>query len=180
MNRLKDMQPTLVLIQGFLGAGKSTFTRALSKETGWVRLNADDLCPCAAEASGCDLTAWLQTYADAETRLWASAERSLSKGETVLMDLGFWTLSSRDTARRWAAERGHACALVWIEGTRDFLRGRIDARSGPIADANQARFEQLWAQFEPPEPRENAFLLQAHEPTQKQVQRFLKAFGYQP
>ena len=67
--------PICYLICGFLGAGKTTYSQKLSKETGAIHLNPDEWC--------------MKLF---------SKEEYAQKGKSIIFDMGFWTKQSRDEA----------------------------------------------------------------------------------
>jgi predicted kinase len=146
---------TLILIQGFLGAGKSTFSRKLAQETSAIRYNADELVerdfsPAEQERN------WNICYDHAITKIWNDAALNLQAGVDVILDTGFWTYESRDFARNFAHGHNADTKLYYIFAPDDVLIERLKKRMGPIAQKNIENFTQFKTSFEPPHPSENA------------------------
>ena len=139
----------LYLIQGFLGAGKTTFARQLSAQTGAIVLNPDESC-LAFYAPQEYETDWNRCFAQTVERLWAEAQQYLYAGQDVIFDMGFWSRASRDEAREKARKWGVECILYYLYAPDEVLLQRLSARKGKIADDNRRNFISLKKQFEEP------------------------------
>ncbi len=148
-------KPVLIIVQGFLGAGKTTFSKNLAKEENAVRMNADEWCfenflteELEANWDGC--------FAQAVQTIWQSAEELLAQGKNVVMDLGFWSLPSREHARGIAKAAHAAFRHYYVYAPDEILISRLKQRQGAIAESNLARFEEIKKSFEEPLPDEQA------------------------
>ncbi len=149
---------TVYLMHGFPAAGKSTFARRLSEETGAIRLNADEYCGenyTPAELSA----AWDECFGHAVDALCRQTAQHIAAGHDVILDFGFWTRASRDNARIRIAAMGAACVHYYLDTPEDILLMRLGAREGGIAARNRANFKLLRKQFEPPADDENAVVV---------------------
>lgn len=149
--------PTLFFIQGFLGAGKTTYAAQLAAETGALCLNADAY--CAATFSEDALRDWDRCFSLAIDALWRTAAQELVAGKSVILDFGFWDRQSRDYARAQAQRLGVRATHIFVTADDDILKARISKRSGPVADKNRRDFDRLKSLFEPPFPDENALVV---------------------
>ena len=102
------------LICGFLGVGKTTFSRTLESQTSAVRFSTDEL--------------YLQLFANGPTydlnpdalarllnmlnELWP---RIAASRVDVILDFGFWRRSLRDEVRRIAHSVDAECRLYWMK-----------------------------------------------------------------
>ena len=149
--------PTLYLMVGLPGAGKTTLAKQMEQELGALRLSPDEW---IAPLYGSDLTdEYLdRTRGPIESVQWQVAERALRLGLDVILDFGFWSKQERDDYRDRAAALGARSELRFLDVAFEELAGRIAARNADlpehafiVTDANL----QLWAsRFEPPTPDE--------------------------
>jgi len=145
--------PTLHLLCGFVGAGKTTFARKLEQEIRAVRLSPDEW---VVGLYGHNPPA--EKFRDAYSRvvdlIWQQAVRLLALGLDVILDFGFWSRASRDDVRARAASLGVAYKLYFVHCPDDVMRRRVLGRSTELpADAlwiDEAAFELFQTKFEPP------------------------------
>ncbi len=146
------MPPTLHLICGLPGAGKTTLAKALEARGGIIRLTPDEW----MEALGYGL------YDEAarervETLQWTLAQRLLTAGVSVVLDNGFWSREERDRYRGGAVDAGAAFQLHFLDVPVDELKRRIAARNaerGVLAQIDPADVERWLALFEVPDAEE--------------------------
>ncbi|MEM6546550.1 MAG: ATP-binding protein [Pseudomonadota bacterium] len=149
--------PTLIIVQGFIAAGKSTYARSLATACGALHLEADAYCAqMVSESQGAD---WDRCFALAVERIWSIAEDRLGVGDSVIVDHGFWTRRSRDEARARAARLSVRLVHVYVTARDEVLRARMACRSGAVAERNVASFDALRAQFELPADDETAIVV---------------------
>lgn len=126
------MKP-LILIMGVSGSGKTTVGELLAKQTGLPFYDGDDFHPAAnvaKMAAGIPLT-------DADRVGWLA---------TLAADLGQWgettgavvACSALKEAYRQTLQAGAAEPLQWVflDGTPELLRSRIEGRQGHYMKAN--------------------------------------------
>lgn len=145
----------LYLIQGFLGAGKTTFARRLSEQTGAVVLNPDESCMAFYPPQEYERE-WNRCFEQTVERLWEEARQCLEAGQDVIFDMGFWSRGSRDEARDKAQKWGAECILYYLYAPDEILRQRLALRKGKVAEDNQRNFFRLKELFEEPGEDENA------------------------
>jgi predicted kinase len=148
-------RPTLYVIQGFLGSGKSTFSKALVDKAGAVRLNADEWCRENYSPEQLAI-AWDECFANGVNHLWETAKDLLGHEQSVILDMGFWDISSRIHARQKASELNARLVHYYIYAPDDILMERLSKRSGVIARNNVKDFARLKKAFHEPEPHEAA------------------------
>lgn len=149
--------PTLHIVQGFLGAGKTTYSKTLADETAAVRLNADEY--CEENFSESELADWDRCFSASIDALWLKAEEELKTGNSVVLDFGFWDRTSRDHARAQAERLDVPLVHVFVTAPDEVLKARIARRSGPVAEDNLRKFEDLKRYFEPPHEDEKAVVI---------------------
>ncbi len=120
--------PTLFLMVGLPGSGKTVRARELSAKRGALQLSPD---------------AWMlslfgqedrhQTRPDGkrwllEGRLVALAIDALRLGVSVVLDFGLWSRDERSALRSMAGSVGASCEVVYLPVERDVQWSRIQAR----------------------------------------------------
>lgn len=147
-------KPKLIIVQGFIGAGKTTYSKKLSEDLSAVRLNGDEY--CEAHFTTEELEAdWDKCFSQAITSLWCEAEQTLKGGHDVILDFGFWDRKSRDYARSMAYQWNVEFEHIYLDTPDNVLLERLSKRSGAIAENNIKNFDKLKTGFEQPADDEN-------------------------
>jgi len=153
MPRQRDpARPTLYLMVGLPGAGKTTRAKEIEADHAALRLTPDEW---ILALFGPDLD---RAQRDAvrdpvEALQWQVAKRVLRLGGNVVLDWGFWSRAERDHYRRQAEAVGAAVRVVFVDRPLDELwqrvSGRDESRTGTL-QISRAEL-QAWARtFEPP------------------------------
>ncbi len=146
--------PTVHLIHGYIGAGKTTFSKRLAEEVNGVRFNPDEW---MVRLYGEDPPA--DQFAERLERVFALLDeqwmRVARRGVDVVLDYGLWTRASRDAARQRAAAVGATCHLYALQCAESTARARCRLRNAnlqgslyiadPTFDSLKSRFEPLQA-----------------------------------
>ncbi|MFG1605027.1 AAA family ATPase [Actinoplanes sp. NPDC049265] len=149
--------PTLFLMVGLPGSGKTFRARELAAERGALRLTPDDWALTIfgqedrhQEPGG---MRWLL-----EGRLLALAVDALRLGISVILDFGLWSRDERSALRWMAASVGASGEIVYLPVERDVQWSRIQNRwkhtpeqTFPMAEAELDPWRE---QFEVPGPEE--------------------------
>lgn len=142
-------KPILKIVQGFIGVGKTTYSKWLVSQTGEIRFNADEY--CEENFPKQDLEGnWDACFSQAISNLYVEAEKHLKAGRNVILDFGFWDKKSRDYARSLADGAGADFQHLYLDTPDDIPLDRIKMRSGVIADRNFQNFYKLKELFEEP------------------------------
>ncbi len=157
------MTPTLYLMCGLPGAGKTTRARELEAAGKGILLNADSwvcqLYPDDAEAAARD-----DRKRHVEQLQWELTERLLSYGLSIILDWGVWTRAEREYLRQRARELGATVRTVYIDVSVETLQERIAQRNRDLPPGTfHVSAEELdaWAAFfEPPTHEELTEVLQ--------------------
>lgn len=147
------MRPTLHLLCGLPGSGKTTRARELEAAGRGILLNADSwtskLYPDDAEAAARDGRKTL-----VEGVQWELAERLLTGGVSVILDWGLWAREERDHYRQRAGELDAAVETIFLDVPIETLHQRIARRNLDLPpgtfriDAEELDEWSTW--FEPP------------------------------
>lgn len=145
-------RPTLYLMVGLPGAGKTTRAREIEADHAALRLTPDEW---ILALYGADLD---RPQRDAvrdpvEALQWRVAERALALGCNVVLDWGFWSRAERAEYRARAAALGADARVVFLDAPLDALWARIVRRAESAAGTLQITRAELaaWAAlFEPP------------------------------
>ncbi len=156
--------PTVHLICGATGAGKTTFARALATERNALRFSIDEWMATlfAADAPEPLTFEWaIERVGRCEAQIWRTGQAALAAGRDIVLDLGFTTREQRDRFRAQAAEAGHATALHHVTADRetrlDRVRTRNQDRSEIFAfEVTDGMFDFMEDRFDPPAPEEEA------------------------
>jgi predicted kinase len=145
--------PTLHLICGLPGSGKTTLAKQLERDLPALRLAPDEW---MARIVG-------DGYDDAkraavEAVQWEIAARALSLGVNVILENGFWSRAERDDFRKRAAAVGVETRLHFLDLPREELLRRLAVRNAAAPPdtfrVNAAQLDLWLRSFEPPSPDE--------------------------
>jgi predicted kinase len=147
--RTRGHRPTLFLLVGLPGAGKTTRARELEREHGALRLSPDEwMLPLFGESEAGGARDVL------EGRFVWVARRVLGAGTDVVLDFGLWGRDERSALRALAAAAGAQCSIVWLpidEATqRERVLTRFDRTPGETFAMTDADLAEQWRIFQPP------------------------------
>ena len=148
--------PTVHLLHGFLGAGKTTVARQLERQLPAVRYTPDEW---MGRLFGDDPPAeHFQRNLDALFELMtAHWPMVLHCGADVVLDYGFWSRAARDATRRRATELGCNTRLYALQCSEPTARRRCRERNTQLAGSlliTDPTFDTLKTRFEPLGPDE--------------------------
>ncbi len=144
--------PTLHLLCGFTGAGKTTVAKQLERDIPALRFSPDEW---MVKLYGHNPPA--QDFRDYHDRvvdlIWQHALRVLDLGLDVVLDFGFWSRASRDAARAKATAAGVLYRLYFLDCSEEVMRRRVLNRTEELpSDAlwiDEAAFDLFTGRFEP-------------------------------
>ncbi|WP_433222459.1 AAA family ATPase [Dactylosporangium sp. CS-047395] len=131
---------------GLPGSGKTTLAKRIADEHGAIRLCADEwmLDPF-------DLPARLHL----ERRFWLLAQDLLARGQSVILESGFWFRADRDEKRERSRALKAKVRLLYLDVPIDELARRLAARNDDRPITREMLDEHL-PLFEPPDEEELA------------------------
>lgn len=151
-------RPTVHLLCGLPGCGKTTLARRMAAQSGAVILGHDERM-VARHGTNPPEARFAVLAREITEELWQEAARIIASGRDVILDWGFWTRAERDAARARAEEVGAACVLHLVICDDEIARTRTLARTaagGAVLEINGAAWDMFRARFEPPAPEEAA------------------------
>jgi predicted kinase len=143
------MKPTLHLICGLPGAGKSTLARQLERDLPALRLTADEWMARILGTGHSDEDRSIVEAIQSDIALCA-----LRLGVDVILENGFWGRAERDQYRARAEAVGAATRLHFLDVPRNELWRRLMARNAALPPdtfhISAEQLEEWWELFEAP------------------------------
>lgn len=136
-------KPTVYLICGFIGAGKTTFAKKLEEKTGAVRITKDEW---SIRFIGNDPT--IAGYAEWDRKI-IDFSRDVAfylaeKGIDVIMCEGFWEKETRDEMRRRIEAVGAKAVMYFVDTPIETIRERVVGRNNNLmGDSFKISIEML-------------------------------------
>jgi predicted kinase len=149
--------PTVHLICGPAGAGKTTYAIALAERIGGVRLSSEEwfsilFLPDRPAPPRIDWAS--ERLARCEQAMWSIAEQLIVRDLDVVLDLGLSRRDDRDRLRSRVAQTRAESKLHYLDVSRELRRARMierNRRAAPLSfEVTEAMFDVLEGGFEAP------------------------------
>jgi predicted kinase len=156
------MMPTLFLLCGLPGSGKTTIACTIESEANALRLTPDDWIVPLYGPEICDpinRDQWDQAHERVEKLQWVLGERALILGIDVVLDFGVWSRTERDRFRARARELGARSELIYLDVDDVERWARVQKRNslpGTEYIISELEMSHWAAAFEPPSEEELA------------------------
>jgi predicted kinase len=145
--------PTLHLMVGLPGSGKTTLAKKLEQELPAMRLTPDEWM-ARVVGDGYDEA----KRAIVEAMLWDIAAQGLRLGINVILDFGFWSRVEREDYRARAAKLGADMKVHFLDVSLEELVQRLTARNAALPQdtfhIEPTDLEAWSVLFEPPKSDE--------------------------
>ena len=155
--------PTLHLLHGMAGSGKTTFARQLEREFHAVRFSPDEWM-VTLHGTNPPESVFRPQLERIMMLIWEHVSRVLRAGSDVVLEGGFWTRASRDEARRHARELGVSWRLYALHCPVEEARRRVKERTKALPpgalEITDATFDHLLRQVEPLGDDENHIVVE--------------------
>jgi len=145
-------RPTLHMIVGLPGAGKTTLAKELESQHSALRLNADEWV-VALFGNEVERHYRDEIHNKVEALQWQVAKRALVLGCSVILDYGFWAKEERDKFRREAIAMGAQVKMIYLDVEFNERWARVQQREESKKGTLHIKKEELedWTKrFEPP------------------------------
>ena len=159
-----EKKPTLTLMVGLPGAGKTTRAKELEQATGAVRFTPDEWHLFLFGDDFHDPREHAlhdQRHDRVEELQWRLGKRLLAQGVSVILDFGFWAKEQREEKYREAQALGAEFALCYVHAPLEELCRRLEARvqagqKDVFQTITREDMEQWAALFQEPDEEEMA------------------------
>jgi predicted kinase len=156
------MPPTLNLVFGPCGAGKTSYAYALGRREGAVVFVLDDW---GERLFGPDVDGpidfgWMaERLGRCRALIWSTAAAVLDAGTSVVLDLGLMRRADRARIREMAGEAGLSVRWHFVDAPREVRRARVAARNDAkgetfAREVPPEMFDMFEALYEAPAPAE--------------------------
>jgi predicted kinase len=125
---MTDAPPTLYVLCGFIGVGKTTFAKKLEQETKAIRFTPDEW---MVDLYGTNppKTKFTAYAKNVKKVMWKVIDRALLAGNDVILDWGFWKRAERDGVRKHAQELGAKVIIYNLQCSEEVMRKRVLERT---------------------------------------------------
>jgi predicted kinase len=167
------MMQRLFLFVGYPGAGKTTVSKLIEKQTGAVHICAD----AERHALFPETTHSAEESRELYEMLNKRVDDLLEDGKSVIYDTNFNHRSDRDILRALAANRKVETVIVWVNTPLEIARQRAvqshTVRNGYSYVMSEDQFESIANKLEPPDESENVIKIDGTEIDSKQITELL-------
>lgn len=154
---MDEQVPTVFLLVGLTGSGKTTYARSVLEPRGVVRVSVDEEVHRRHGRYGVDYPEWEYFDRQAPVVAWARERLAelVTEGRDVVVDHGLWRRAERAEWKKLVEAAGARWRLLYFPVEREELLRRLTERNRR-ADANaltvsEEALDDFVARFDPPE-----------------------------
>ncbi|MEZ9785216.1 AAA family ATPase [Vibrio breoganii] len=153
----------IYFVCGFIGSGKTTYSKTLAKKHGAFRFSIDEwMIPLYGEHM--EREVFNHRLATLQELFKDSALQLFSLGVPVIFDFGFWRKADRDTFTDWASKVGAEGEIHYLDVSFDACKQRAFTRNsdlnGKSYEMTPEMLDLFWSWFEVPASNENVVWVQ--------------------
>lgn len=153
----------IYFVCGFIGSGKTTYSKALADQHGAFRLSIDEwMIPLYGEHM--EREVFDRRLATLQELFKESALQLFALSVPVIFDFGFWRKADRDSFSDWATKVGIKSEVHYLDVSFDTCKQRAFARNsdlnGKSYEMTSEMLDLFWSWFEPPASNENVVRVQ--------------------
>ncbi|WP_089137812.1 AAA family ATPase [Vibrio rumoiensis] len=153
----------IYFVCGFIGSGKTTYSKALADQHGAFRFSIDEwMIPLYGEHM--EREVFERRLAILQELFKESALQLFALGVPVIFDFGFWRKADRDSFTDWATKVGIKSEVHYLDVSFDTCKQRAFARNsdlnGKSYEMTSEMLDLFWSWFEPPASNENVVRVQ--------------------
>lgn len=148
-HELLRFHPTIYLMCGFLGFGKTTIAKKLERELPALRLTHDEI---MLERYGRTPDNFEEKYIDVDKFIRNEAEKAIKQGKNVILDYGFWTREQRNLYYQWGKELTPNIIFYALQCDMEKAKQRVLARTKNNTEElliDENCFKALLKRYEP-------------------------------
>lgn len=145
------MQPTLYVLTGLPGSGKSTRAAQIIAATGAAHVDMDS----ALRDRGISIVDYEARFA-VQPQVEAGIAPLLAAGRSVVAEFGSWTREERDRLRSYADGTGARTELHWLDAPIETCLARVAERGGDGVDVLTSILRDHASDYAPPTAEEAA------------------------
>lgn len=152
--------PTLYMLCGKVGSGKSTYARKMEEEKGVIHFSVDDyMLHFYGQIDGRE--EFELKLEKCKEMIYRTCEKLLKLGHNVVLDFGFWKRIDRDYLRKRFAK--YDVKLIYLNYSDEIIKERINYRNKNLKDneyeIDDHLYELFAGWFEEPDEDENAMII---------------------
>lgn len=129
MSRIGDRKATVYLICGFIGAGKTTFSKKLAEETGAIRVTKDEWMVKIFGNKAPNREDFSVLDTNVANLAIKFALELAGRGVDVILDEGYWVRSQRDELKERIEQIGARWVLYYVETPMEEMKERVVNRT---------------------------------------------------
>ena len=121
------MKPTLFILCGLPGTGKTTYAKNIETKN-CIRYSLDEFFLAKYKNVSLLPAEFIQREEEIKHELLVLVRNALTKGNSVILDYGFWKKDERDTYKKIAEECGVLSKLLYFKSEIDIQHTRLLSR----------------------------------------------------